>query len=206
VKKKSQVESQISFMLPRYNDAIIRFIREAKEGFWGHDEILGQISLYPEVHRGLTRQVSEPAILETRTNLMSVDLTFDHQHIRETNVEEFGRFVWSFSEDAKAQMKTKFFQEVSQAVDAVGNVINVGGMTIWNAYMETLRQWDIQFDEDGNPLLDDIGLYDSRTQKQITVKPSNAEEQKELDELIEFKREEFLRDRPVRRITLDPEN
>jgi hypothetical protein len=179
----------------------MKLIGEVKMGFESLDPILGKIATFSDVHRGKTRQVSQPNILDTDDKLLSEDFIIELDWFRKTDVEKFCVLLWKFSESAKSQMKVGLFKDVDETTKATQNIINVKGLTLWESYIKTLKKWDIQFDEDDNPLLEDIGIYNSYTQERIEVSAETPEQREELDRLIQEKRLEFHRNKRQRRLT-----
>lgn len=179
----------------------MKLVGEVKMGFESLDPILGKLATFRDVHRGKTRQVSHPNILDTDDKLLSKDFIVELAMFRKTDVEKFCVLLWEFSESAKSQMKVGLFKDVEETTKATENIIGVKGLTFWESYIKTLKKWDIQFDEDDNPLLDDIGIYNSHTQEQIVVSADTPEQREELDSLIQEKRLEFHQKKRKRRLT-----
>jgi hypothetical protein len=193
--------SKLSFKLPKYDSAIAKFVGEVKKGLEKTDPILNQIPTHSAVHNGHTRQVSEPKILDTPMQQYSANMIIDRKWFLKTDIEGFRDFLWNLYASFSSEMKKGLFELVSKTTEATGNIINTKGLNIWQSYVETLKQWEIQFDEDGNPLLDDLGIYNGRTHERIDVSPKTPEQIKELEQIIEAKKQEYYAQKRTRRLS-----
>lgn len=179
--------------LPAYNRSIIIFIRQVKEGFVSLDPILGQIRSYPVAHGGITRQVSEPQILETPMNQISVNVPFDYDSFKNTDTDKFVDFLLSLSESLIGNMRTHFFQVISKTCDATGNSISAANRNFWDSYIEMLETMEMGFDEDGTLTSQFVGPPTpyNPTPDQVT----------KIEGILKRKREEFNAKKRIRRLS-----
>jgi len=185
--------------LPKYNRAVMKLIRDVKEGFISIDPILGQIRSIPLAHGGVTRQVSEPQILETPMKGYSVEVLIKLEWFRNTDIENFRDFLFNFAEEAVGQMKKHFFDTFPLICDATGNNVDAKGKNIWDAYIEMLETAQMHFDENGNHNYQIIVHPD--TYEKFLANPPSPEQLAKGKEIMERKKKEFYAQKRTRRLS-----
>lgn len=179
----------ISFLLPRYSSAMNRLFREIKDGLEQHDEILGQIQSHAVSHGGLTRQVSEPKVLDTPMQKFEVTFEIKVEAFLQTDVEKFAESIYHMVTSFHSQQKKYLFEVVGKTTDAVGNVVDAKGRNFWDAYLEMIETIDIHFDEDGKH---DYQVYmNPETAKKLEKTPPTPEQLQKIEEAMELKRRNF---------------
>lgn len=191
--------SKISLKLHPYDIATANLIGEAKTGLDKTDEILGQIQVHKVVHGGITRQVSEPKIVDTEMKQHKAELPLHFDVYRKTDVEKFIEFIYRMWEAFASQSKKGLFETVSLTTEAVGNSQPLAGRNVWDAQLEMLQSLEWTFDKDGNHNYKfychpDIG-------KKLAENPPTEEQNKKLEELISRKRKEYYAKKRTRRLS-----
>lgn len=96
-----------------------------------------------------------------------------------------------------SQLKRALFETVDKITDATGNVTQVNDKNVWDAHIEMMRRQDMRFDKDGNH---GYKFYAHPAAAQKFGSPT-PEQVKELDEVIEAKREEYYAKKRTRRLS-----
>jgi len=184
--------------LPEYNSSMIQLIREVKSGFENLDPILGKISKVEVAHGGMTRQVSEPQILETPMKKYSAVISVELDCFRDTDTEQFRDALHNFSKEAVEQMKEHFFGAFPQICDATGNTVDAQGKNVWDAHLEMLETMEMSFDENGNHNTSLVVHPD--TARRIRENPPTPEQLAKGNEIIERKKKEYYAQKRTRRL------
>lgn len=188
-----------SLSLPKYNSAIIQLVIEVKSGFENLDPLLGKMGSIPVVHGGMTRQVSEPQILETPMKKFSVEISLGLDCFRNTNTEQFRDALWKFSEEATGERIKHFFETFPQICNAAGTSVDAEGKNVWDAYLEMLETLEMHFDENGNHNTELVVHPD--TAKKIRANPPTPEQLAKGEAIIERKKKEFYAQKRTRRLS-----
>lgn len=191
--------NKLSFVLPKYDAAIIQLMRDIEEGLRDQDEILRQIQSHSVSHGGATRQVSEPQILETRMHRTEALFEMPIDAFLDTDAQQFTESVVNLVESFHHQQKKQLFEIISRTTDAVGNSIDAKGRNIWDAYVEMVQRTEMTFDEHGNH---NYKIYvHPETAKKLQANPPTPEQSKQIQEAIEAKRREYYERKPTRRLS-----
>ncbi len=191
--------AQISLSLHQYDMAMANLIGEAKTGLDKTDEILGQIQVHKVVHGGFTRQVSEPELVDTEMKHHRAESLLHFDVYLKTDVEQFTEFIYGMWETLASLAKKALFETVDLTTKAVGNSHELAGRNIWDAQLELLESMEWHFDEDGNH---NIQLcVGSEVAKKLNENPSTPEQNRNLEELINRKREEYYAKKRTRRLS-----
>jgi hypothetical protein len=106
-----------------------------------------------------------PAKAET-TLLFSIpdgiDGIFDDVHVA----------VAQAAKDYAAQVVPHLLQQISNICDAVGNVVDGAGRSIWDAQLEMIKTISIVFDADGDPSLPSLVLHPTTRTRSEMPRPS----------------------------------
>src|SRR4051794_32899899 len=111
--------SKISLSLHVYDVAIAELIGEIRLGLDKTDHILGQIQVVHVVHGGITRQVSEPQIVDTEMRHHQAGGLIHFDWFLKTDVEQFVTFIYSMWETFASQSKKALFETLSRTTEAV---------------------------------------------------------------------------------------
>lgn len=191
--------SKISFSLHAYDVATTELVREIKAGLDKTDHILGQIQVHSVVHGGITRQVSEPQIVDTEMKHHRAGGLIHFDWFLKTDTEQFVEFIYGMWESFASQAKKALFETVGLTTEAVGNSHALAGRNFWDAQLEMMESLEWHFDEDGNHNYEfychpDVG-------KKLAENPPTPEQDKRVEELISRKREEYYAKKRTRRLS-----
>lgn len=191
--------SKISFSLHTYDVATTELVREIKAGLDKTDHILGQIQVHSVVHGGITRQVSEPQIVDTEMKNYQAEGLIHFDWFLKTDAEQFVEFIYGMWESFASQAKKALFETVGLTTEAVGNSHALAGRNIWDAQLEAMESLEWHFDEDGNHHMEFVVHPD--TYKKLAENPPTSEQDKRMEELINMKREEYYAKKRTRRLS-----
>lgn len=191
--------AKLSFALPEYNSAVVKLIGKIKRGFDDLDPIFGGIQTATTVHGGTIRQVSDPEVVETEMQRLSVNIVFQNDWIRETDVERFAESIFKFAEELRSQQKKLLFEIVSKTSDSVGNTVDAQGKNIWDALYEMMEKVEIQFNEDGSH--DYQIIMHPNTKKKMEENPPTPEQLQRMEDLMSLKRQDFYARKRTRKLT-----
>jgi hypothetical protein len=191
--------TKLSFALPKYDAALNQLLRNIQEGFSEQDELLGKIQTHSVSHGGITRQVSEPQILDTEMHDSRAMFEISIDAFLHTDVKLFTDSVFNLIDSFHHEQKRYLFQVLSQTTEAVGNVVDAKGKNVWDAYVEMIQKTQMTFDEQGNH---NNELYmHPNTAKKLRANPPTPEQSRRIQEAIETKRREYYERKPTRRLS-----
>lgn len=132
--------AKLSFYLPRYEDPINELQNEVLFGLHMQDEIL---SLFPPreiIHRGTTRLVSKPNILDRSMRDHHAKECIEPAMFLQTDVLKFRDYVLKLTNSLLDQQKRHTVEVMLETGEAAGNSIDGKGRNFWDAYIEMLRK------------------------------------------------------------------
>ena len=189
----------LSLSLSQYNLSTGKLLGEIKTGFDKTDDLLGQIQTVSVVHGGSIRQVSEPEIVDTKLEVHRVDVVLELDWYRKTDVDALTTFLYEVWEKFSSQAKKTLFETISLTTEAVGNSFNAAGKNFWDARLEMLKGLQMRFDENGNHNTQFVVHPD--TARKLEENPPTAEQQKQWEDAIKAKREEYYAKKRTRRLS-----
>jgi hypothetical protein len=186
--------ARLSLVLPKYEYAMNRLYDEVYYGFHMLDEIL---SLFPPrhvIHRGTTRQVSSPKILDTSPKPYKSKFSIEPDMFLQTDTIKFRDFLFNLVTSLQNQQKMHTFEIIFKTSDATGNNIEGEGRNYWEVYIEALQKLDYRFQADK--------VYvNSATARKIIEIPPTEEQIERAKVVIKAKREEYLANKRYRRLS-----
>jgi hypothetical protein len=191
--------AKISLSSHQYDMAMANLMGEIKMGLDKTDPILGQIQVHKVVHGGFTRQVSEPQIVDTEMKRHRAEAPLHFDVYLKTDVEQFTEFMYGMWETLTSLAKKALFETLELTTEAVGNSHELAGRNVWDAQLEMLESMEWHFDEEGNH---NIQLcVGSEAAKKLNETPSTPEQDKQYEELVRRKREEYYAKKRTRRLS-----
>jgi hypothetical protein len=147
----------------------------------------------------MTRQVSEPQIVDTEMKRHKADVVLHFDVYLKTDAGQFVEFIYGMWEDFASQAKKVLFDTVALTTEAVGNSHDLAGRNIWDAQLDMLESIEWHFDENGNH---NIKFYcGTDAGKLVMENPPTPEQGQKLEELISRKREEYYAKKRTRRLS-----
>jgi len=191
--------TKLSLALPKYDAALNKLLQNIQEGFSAQDEILGKIQTHSVSHGGITRQVSEPQIVDTEMHGTKAMFEVSLDAFLHTDVKRFTDSIFNLINSFHHEQKKYLFEVISQTTEAVGNAIDAKGKNVWDAYVEMIQKTEMTFDEQGNH---NTELYmHPNTAEKLRANPPTQEQSKQIQEAIENKRREYYERKPTRRLS-----
>lgn len=175
------------------------FVGDVRNGFQRADPILGQIQTHSVSHHGAMRQVSEPRVVETEMKEHAIETVMDAEWIRSTDVEGFVGYVYNLAQSFIVLSKQLLFDLLSRTTEATGSKVSAQGRNVWDAFIEMVRDVEMQFDDEGNHN-HKVVLHPTVYEK-LAQNPPTPEQQKEMDDLISAKKQEFYAQKRTRRLS-----
>lgn len=190
---------ELSFSLPKYDEAINSLARKIHKGLTAIDEILSQIQTVKVNHGGTTRQVSQPRILDTEMHHHHVTVALKKEWFAQTNTEEFRDFLWDLHEEFKDKIKKHLFETISQVTETTGNQFDTKGRNFWDAYVDLINTTELTFDDKGNHNYQVVVHPD--TYQKIMNNPPSPEQNLKIEEAIKAKQAEYYAKKRTRRLS-----
>jgi len=190
--------SKHSYTLRKYDYAMYLLHLEVRRGLEKVDEVIGEIPTTPTSHGGVIRLVTEPKIVETPMKRFGADVNIQVEWLRKTDVDKFVENLWDYCQVLISQSKKHLFEIVSKITDATGKVSSVKpGMNVWDAQIEAMKRQEMRFDKEGNH---GYKFYAHPSDAEKFGLPT-PEQQKQMDEVIKAKREEYYAKKRTRRLS-----
>jgi hypothetical protein len=108
------------------------------------------------------------------------------------DVRAFGVALDDMATDALKQMMPKFFERIGGLSEAAGTTVDAQGEPLsYELYLCGLEKVEIDFDEQGNPILPTMVMGPDMYEAWQKLPPPTEARQRALHEAIERKRREF---------------
>jgi hypothetical protein len=200
VKSGKDLQTLLSYQLPLYDLAIISLLGKIKEGLDKTHPVLGDIPTLPVMHGGITRQVSEPVLVDSEMKLHSAEITVNKDMYRKTDIREFVEAIYGIWERLAEQSERELFKVLAETTEAVGNIVNGSDKNIWDAQLEMLEKVEMRFDEDGNHGFKFFADPNTGSKLRNGSQPTD-EQRRRWDEIMESKREQYSAKKRSRRLS-----
>ena len=184
---------RMSLSLSKYEYAINRLRDEILFGLHMEDEIL---KLFPPIemsHRGETRLVSKPTILDRSTRPHKSIVSMDEAMFLQTDVVKCTDVIYRLTMSLLNQQKAHTIEVMFETGEAAGHSIDGKGRDVWELYIEALQKLDYRFEGYKCYVGSDV-------MEKMLSNPPTEEQLNRAKEVVKSKREEFLAKRRVRRL------
>jgi len=185
--------SKLPFSLPKYEYAINKLRDEVLFGLHMQDEILKLFPPREVVHRGATRLVSNPTILDRATIPHKSKVDMGEAMFLQTDVIKCTDVICRLTMSLLNQQKMHTFEVMFETGDAAGNSIDGKGRDVWELYIEALQKLDYRFEGYKCYVGSDV-------MKKMLATPPTEEQLERAKAVVMAKREEFLTKRHERRL------
>nr|WP_128796295.1 hypothetical protein [Corallococcus coralloides] len=192
---------QDSRRLPEYDEATAHLLLECFHGLSAaQDQVLGMMS--HSATDAISSADMTPGITHGAHKGFEMEMRFilSDRAILSADVDEWAASVQDSVDSALPVLMGNIFggidkilSEAGQAVDAQGQPLSVEWV------IKALEKIELNFDDEGNPQMPTLIAHPSTT-KHLAANPPTAEEQKQIEALIERKRQEFNARRRVRKL------
>lgn len=107
--------------------------------------------------------------------------------------------VYQLADSLGGQQEAALIRLMSDAAEASGNVIHMGGADFWDQYISSLEEMDVDFDDKGEHNLSIV--VSPEFNAYLQANPPSAEQAAKMDALMQMKREESRASRSRRRLS-----
>lgn len=187
--------------LPEYDDATMHLLMECVDGLAAaQDPLLGMISRdstdalpSADVPPGVTQGAYKSLELEMRFALST-------RAALSTDVDEWAASVQDSVDKALPSLMSQIFGQMGEILREAGQDIDAQGQPLsMGLLLKALEKIEIDFDADGKPKMPTLVVHPEMAKK-LAETPPTPEEEKQLEALIERKRQEFYARRRVRKL------
>lgn len=183
----------LSFELPKYEYSINKLRDDILFGLHMEDEILKLLPPREVVHRGVTRLVSKPTILDRSTIPHKSKVDMSEAMFLQTDVIQCTDVICKLIMSLLNQQKMHTFEIMFETGDAAGNSIDGEGRDVWELYIEALQKLDYRFEAYKCYVGSDV-------MEKMLATPPTEEQLERAKAVVKYKREELLAKRRERRL------
>ena len=189
------------FDLPEYEKAMSGFAQNVALGLLRTHPIFGQMFSHPMIHAGPVRNVAGPEPVDHPLIRAGGELTIHHEVVRQTDIERYVTELLNVPLMMASQLQRQFFTNVEEITQATGNVRDVGGEPFsFDHFIEIIRMIDLDFDDEGSPILSDISLIGDFGNA-ICLPDPTEDQIRTFEAVIAAKKAEFDAKKRVRRLS-----
>lgn len=184
--------------MTNYDEAMDRLQNEVVYYLHMQDQIL---SLFPPLkvaHAGVTRQVSEPNVLDAEMRLHKATASGELEMLLHTDAKQLKDFLLAVIGPIHDQQRLHVFEIINQTSDAVGHTVKRNDGDAWEAYVEALQRVKMIFDDEGRPHCQ--VFLNSQTAERLIRVPPTEEQLKRARQIVEAKRDSYFEERRHRRL------
>lgn len=188
--------------LPEYDEATASLLMECFQGLAeAQDAVLGRFSQAQRADANPS--VGAPVgVAHGAYRTLDIEMRFilPTSAVLHTDVDEWAASVQNSVDEALPALMKKIFGRMNEILEEAGQVVDANGQPLSVAWvLQALEKVQIDFDEDGNAKMP-ILIVHPDARKRLAETPPTPEEEKQLEALIERKRQEFNARRRVRKL------
>jgi hypothetical protein len=188
----------IHFGMTNYDEAMDRLQNEVAYYLHMQDQILCLFPPLTVAHAGVTRQVSEPNVLDAAMRLHKATASGELEMFLQTDAEQLKIFLLAMIGPIQDQQRLHVFEIITQTSDAVGHTVKRKDGDAWEAYVEALQRVKMTFDDEGRPQYQ--VFLNSETSERLSKVPPTGEQLKRARQIVEAKRNSYFAERRHRRL------
>jgi len=193
--------AKLRFLIPDYEKAISQFTDQVMKGFFSADPLFGQMPWRPTEHGGPVRNVRGPSPLDQTMPVITGESSISVDTIRNTDIEDHTRFLYELATSLVQAFAPEFFKSIGEITDAVGTSLNAEGKPFsFDLLNDMLEKLDIEFDEEGEPVLPTLVMHPMMAERIVNMNPT-PEQEKRHAEIMERKRAEYYAKKRTRRLS-----
>lgn len=199
--QNSKIEAKVITTLPEYENAFINYFQDTTRSFMSlKNELLSEIGTVSHEGPARMRTSADEMMLdkEPATVEMKFNLPFDV--ILKTNVEGFMESIDEASDSGIESLAPQLFQFLGEVCDASGQVVDGRGQPFsFDLFLELMEKIEITFNDDGCPNMPTLVIHPNM-RKVLEDNPPTEQQQKQMDDLISRKRDEFFAKKRTRKL------
>jgi hypothetical protein len=157
------------------------------------DPLLSRIKAVPVTQLPTVRNTMESGeVVETEPIKMAMPFSVDLTDAIKGNFENLAATLDNAAEEGLKTLMPRFFEDVGRLSQAAGTATDAGGQPISRELIRKgLENVEIDFDEDGNPIMPTMWVNPEMAEQIRRLPPETEAETRAFQELIERKRREF---------------
>ena len=181
--------------MPEYSYAVAKFVHEGVSRLMeAKDEVWARIPhAEPRETIPITQNTMPSGeVVESKPIMTQAKFVVSYDDIRACNGDALAVQMDSAAEDNLAVVMPRFFDLLGRTSEAAGTATDLGGKPFtFEVYLASIEKTDMDFDENGNPEWPALIVHPDFAEYLSSLPPPTAEQQKQLDDLIERKRREY---------------
>jgi hypothetical protein len=182
------------FALPEYDIAFARFVSKAVHELMARkDEVLGAIKTVAFPQIPTIRSTMPSGNMVTNPPLMvEMPFTLEIKDVISGDPENLIASIDNAAEEGLKVVMPHIFDYLGRLCQAAGTASDAKGQKISHELIrQSLEKMQIDFDEDGNPIMPTMIMHPDMAAEVRKLPPLTEEEIRAFNELIERKRREF---------------
>jgi hypothetical protein len=190
------------FDLPEYQEAFNEFTNLVIQQAIRSQSFLGLIYSDRTIHAGPARNVTGNSPIDHPMTRVQHQMDLHHDVIRESDTDAFALEFLKAPASVIDQLTGAFVSHFEDIVNSTGNVFDAGGRPFdFDQFLTVLESWDLKFDELGKPDLENLLILVEPGVSLPHPKPTTAEQEQRLDELLKRKRAAYNAKKRSRRLS-----
>ncbi len=182
------------FSLQEYDRAFARFANETLQKLMARkDPVLRKIKpVQSEQIPIVQNTMPSGKVVEGKPFRTEVKFSLAVDELMNGDLRAFVAALDDMAMDALKQMMPKFFERIGGLSEAAGTTVDARGEPLsYELYLRGLEKVEIDFDEQGNPILPTMVMGPDMYEAWQKLPPPTEAQQRALHELIQGKRREF---------------
>lgn len=149
----------IRFNTSAYQRAMVEFNRSVIYGLSTLHPVIGPVQQRATIHGGPVRNVAGPAPVDHPMFRVASQVEMPLDVIRQSLLDEYALGLVDMAGQYCDQLTERFVQLIREVTDATGNTVDAGGKILTHdLVLDVVEQSEIDFDEEGNPVLPTVML------------------------------------------------
>jgi hypothetical protein len=192
------------FALPEYERAQIEFLNLAVKGLMKtKNPVYAQIREAEPMENMPTTQNTMPSgeVVATAPLMMEIKVVVKLDDIRSRNLDYVAEQVDSIAEEKIAQFMKHFYDTLARTCEGAGTATNMHGAPFtFEAYLQSFLKMELRFQKNGTPILPQMVTSPEMAKAISALPPWTEAQQKQWNDMIEGKREQFFANRRHRKL------
>ena len=176
----------------RWSKIFLKFMKEQMQ----RSSIMAEIKTVPHFEGDrMSTKHDDGDVDKSNYNLISTELSVKTDDIINFGFKAFVESLNKAAEELKSQQSELVFEKLSEVTTKTGNIVDAGGQPISHELLlKTLETIQLDFDENGNPLMPTLVVSPQLYEKikgKIVEWENDPECQKQFDQIMNRKRKEW---------------
>lgn len=190
----------IRFDVPAYQTAMTEFAQSVLRGMAALDPTIGQVQREPTVHAGPTRNVPGSQPVDHPMFRLEPRAVIPEDVVRHGRFDDYATALVGMAAEFRDQVTGQLSRALGDVTNATGNTVDGGGRPLsHDLIFDALERVEIDFDDEGTPLLPDLMMNPKTADALARLEPT-PEQRRRRDDILARKRAAHDAEKRTRRL------